>query len=275
MAGKHLVDDAAERVDVSRDADVIATGRLLGTHVLRRPERNSVLCQRLAGFVCGDMSDSEIGEKRVPVGEENVFRLHVPMHEAVAVCVIEAVADFSRDADRFVEDQLLFALHQVSKRSTGHKWCDVILEALCLARIDQRNDVRMRQARCDSNLAKETLGSDRNADVLPQNLDRDLTLMLALFGEVNYRHAPAPEDALYRVAVAESAGEAVRHEGRIYSQPVWRAPSTLLDHHVLLEPRDFRLVHVLPDFAAELLDGCVRAILLELVTHSRSNARNE
>src|SRR5687768_1906097 len=133
----------------------------------------------------------------------------------------------------------------------------------------------MRQARCDSNLAKETLGSDRNADVLPQNLDRDLTLMLALFGEVNYRHAPAPEDALYRVAVAESAGEAVRHEGRIYSQPVWRAPSALLDHHVLLEPRDFRLVHVLPDFAAELLDGCVRAILLELVTHSRSNARNE
>src|SRR5436190_4707282 len=47
------------------------------------------------------------------------------------------------------------------------------------------------------------------------------------------------------------------------------------NRHVLLQPRDLVLVHVLPDLATELLDVLVRAVFLELVAHAWADAGDE
>src|SRR5687768_13151852 len=58
-------------------------------------------------------------------------------------------------------------------------------------------------------------------------------------------------------------------------------PSTLArqslpaNRHVSLEACDFLRVHILPDLAPESLDRAIWTVLLELVLHARTDARDE
>src|ERR1700674_90104 len=65
----------------------------------------------------------------------------------------------------------------------------------------------MRKLRGDADLAKESFGADRSAELLLQDFDGDFALVLLLLGEVNCRHAAVAEEALDRVAVGERVGE--------------------------------------------------------------------
>src|SRR5712672_634057 len=65
----------------------------------------------------------------------------------------------------------------------------------------------MRQLRGNSDLTQESLGADRSAKLLLQDLDRDLPLVLFLLGEVHGRHSAMPDQALDRVPVGERVDE--------------------------------------------------------------------
>ena len=109
LAGQHLVDDAGEAVDVARHSDLGLAGRLLGAHVLGRAEREPGERERLAFGRSADVRNAEVSEQRVTVGEEDVLRLHVAVHEPVAVRVVERGADLVRDAERVVDRELASA----------------------------------------------------------------------------------------------------------------------------------------------------------------------
>src|ERR1700682_3682321 len=121
--------------------------------------------------------------------------------------VVKRRSDFVGDAERVVDWKLFLAVEPVAQRTTRDKWRDVIERSVGFARVDQGNDVWMRQARSDADLAKKSLGADRGAELLLQDFDRDFALVLLLFGEVNCCHATVAEEALDRVAVGERAGE--------------------------------------------------------------------
>ena len=83
LARDHLVEHDAEGVDVAPAVDRRALG-LLGREVGGRPHDRAGLGQVLLGV--GGPGDAEVGDLHVAVGvDEHVARLHVAVHDAVAV----------------------------------------------------------------------------------------------------------------------------------------------------------------------------------------------
>jgi len=210
LPGEHLVENAREPVNIAGDAHIYLAGCLLGTHVLRCAEHEAAQREGLVGALGGNVGNAEIGEQGVVVGEQNVLRLYIAMHETISVRVIQSGADLVRDAERVVDRQLLLAIEPVAERSAGDIWRHVPERAVGFAGIDQRNDVRMRQLRGNSDLAQESLGADRSPKLLLQDLDGDLTLVLFLLGEVHGRHSAMADQALDRVPVGERIDEGGR-----------------------------------------------------------------
>ena len=153
------------------------------------------------------MRDSEIGEERVVVREENVLGLHIAVHVSVAVRVVESSADFVDDAQRLVDRKLVLPVQPVAQGAAGDIRRHVVEGAVRFTRVDERNDVRMGQLGGDADLAKEALGAYRSGEFMLQDLDRNLALVLPLLGQVHGRHTTLAEYALDRVAIGERAGE--------------------------------------------------------------------
>ena len=79
----------------------------------------------------------------------------------------------------------------------GH---DVEEERVRLARIKERQDVRVLEVRGGLDLSQEALGPDYGCQFGLQDLERDFTLVLEVVGEVDGRHAAFAELALDVVA---------------------------------------------------------------------------
>jgi hypothetical protein len=89
--------------------------------------------------------------------------------------------------------------------------------------------VRVLEPRSDLDLAAEPLGAERRGNLGPQDLDRDLSAVLEILGEVHGRHATLAELPLDRIAVGEGGGES----GMRVSQ--WACSGSLPD--TWLKPR--------------------------------------
>ena len=85
-ADERLVQQNADRVDVAAAVDELAH-RLLGRHVVRRAHRAAA---RREPPMKARRRDAEVGDQRVAVlVEQHVVRLHVAMHDAAAMRVVE------------------------------------------------------------------------------------------------------------------------------------------------------------------------------------------
>ncbi len=89
------------------------------------------------------------------VRDEDVARLDVAMHDATLVCIGERIGDLARDVERIVEWKLLLALEACGQRLAFDIRRDVILEPTDASRVEDRENVRMLEARSDLNLALE------------------------------------------------------------------------------------------------------------------------
>ena len=152
-----------------------------------------------------------------PFLEQDVLRLDVAMHELLAVRVVERARHLLRDRERLLDAELVLAIQLVAQRLAAHERQHVVEEAVRLARIDQREDVRMIEPRRDLDLGEEALGAEHRAELGAEDLEGDLAIELAIAGEVDDGHAAGAELALDDVAVVECGcdedGGGVAHAG--------------------------------------------------------------
>ena len=120
LAGEHLVRHRTERVEVDARVDRLLAHRLLGTHVLRRAEREAGLRHARSARLLHGERDAEVRDERVPALQQNVLGLDVAMDHAVLVRVVERVGDLARDAQRVVDRKLPLA-RQADRAATRRR----------------------------------------------------------------------------------------------------------------------------------------------------------
>src|SRR5260221_12233451 len=98
-----------ERALAAAPAELAIARRLLGTHVTGRPDGAPDLGDVVATRLEDGARDPEVGEHRVPVDEEHVFWLDVPVNEPLAMRVVESRAQLARDAQGILEREPLLA----------------------------------------------------------------------------------------------------------------------------------------------------------------------
>ena len=201
-AGQHLVRDASQRVDVGAAVELRAGG-LLGAHVDRRADDETGARHPVVGGGADGARHAEVGHDGVTGLDQHVRRLDVAVDDVELVRVGERVRDLARDHERVVHRQPGLAPEPVAQGlalDVGH---DVVEEAVGLARVVQGKDVRVGQAGGDLDLAHEALGTERDGDVLPEDLDRDAARLPEVLRQIHRRHPASANLALERIAPAE------------------------------------------------------------------------
>ena len=121
FAGKHLVGHGAERVDVASRSEVAFAGRLLGAHVLHRPDRQPGSCHaRLGGATEGE-GDAEVGQERLSILDEDVLGLDVAVKNALAMSDIQRSRDLAHEMHRLAHRELLVTRESFAQRLTAHQ----------------------------------------------------------------------------------------------------------------------------------------------------------
>ena len=158
LAGKHLVEDATERIDVGPRVGVRA-GYLLGRHVVDGSDEMSL--GRQAGGGVELLRKPEVGQVRVLLAvahrDQDVRGLDISMYEAAAMCSIERGCELLEQLNgalRFDRSVLHQDLAEV-------RACDVVhheeQQPLVLARVVDPHDVGVVQGRGRSHFASEAL----------------------------------------------------------------------------------------------------------------------
>ena len=208
LAAEHLVEDAAERVDVGARADLALAHRLLGAHVVRRAERHARLGHAGAARLAGGERDAEVGHEGGAVVEQDVLGLDVAVDDVVPVRVVQGGGHLARDPHRVGHRQLLLPVHPVADGLAFDVRHDVEEEAVGLAAVEERQDVRVLEVGGGGDLAQEPLGADDRGQLRPEHLDRHLAVVLEVLRQVDGGHAAGAEFLLEAVAVGEGLGEA-------------------------------------------------------------------
>src|SRR6267143_5613525 len=99
-------------------------------------------------------------------------------------------------------------METLAQRAVRHVRCHIVKEADGLARVDERQDVRVREPGGDPDLAQEPLGAEGRGERGLEHFDGDFAAVLLVLGEVDGRHPTPPELALDGVAVGEGGAEA-------------------------------------------------------------------
>ena len=105
------------------------------------------------------MGDAKIGQHATSVeAAQDVFRLHVAMHDALAVRVAEGAGDVAYHAQR--EARIVPAFYQVGHRPAGFVAHGHVRAAVVHADVVDGDDVGVVKLRGEPGLAKEAFGGD-------------------------------------------------------------------------------------------------------------------
>ena len=176
-------------------------GREVGGGAEHRADLRDVDCSAAFG-------DAEVGELDDAVAAaQQVARLDVAVHDAVAVRVVEAAAGLGEDPDGLVGARG----GPRSRSSSAHDWpwtYSMTMKLRCAglveAEVEDLHDVGVHEPRGGERLAAEARDEARVlGEVLGQQLDRDLALEPAVERELHGRHAADAEPALELVAAGD------------------------------------------------------------------------
>ena len=106
--------------------------------------------------------------------------------------------------------ELPLAVEPLAERSPLDERHHVEEEPVGVARVEQREDVRVLERRGGPDLEHEPVGAEHGGELGPQHLDRHLAVVLQVVGQIDRGHAALAELALEPVAVGEGGGEAGR-----------------------------------------------------------------
>jgi hypothetical protein len=159
----------------------------------------------------------------VPAFEQDVLGLDVAMNHAALVRVRERIRHFAGDPQRVAHGQLLLAEQPVAQRLAFDERHHVAQDAVAFARVVQRNDVRMPEARSGGDLAQKPIEADGGGEIGAQHLDGDPASVSDVVGEVDSGHAARAELSLYPVSASKSDGQVRRGITHLELVVVWRS----------------------------------------------------
>ena len=135
--------------------------------------------------------------------QEDVLGLDVAVDHVLAVRIVERTRHLARDANRLGDRQLAFALESRAECLPRHERHHIVQQAVGVAAVEERQDVRMLQPRGRTDLAQEPLATERRAEVGMQHLDGDIAIVLEIMGEIHGGHAARAEFAFDAVVAGE------------------------------------------------------------------------
>ncbi len=225
LSAEHFVQHAREAIQIAASIDLRVTQRLFGTHVQRRSHRHAGLGDARTAGSAERTRDAKVGDHRVSALEEDIVGFDVAMHDAARVSIAQRVGDFARDAQGVGDRKLLLAVEAIAQRLALHQRHHVVQEVARAAGIVERQDVRMPKIRRRFDFAEKTLRANHGAELRQKHLDRDLALVLQVFGEVDGGHATLPELALDAVAALQRRGESISLRGSAHGDSARECPS--------------------------------------------------
>ena len=221
---EHLVEHRRERVDVRPRRDLLLGRRLFRAHVVRRAEAHPGLGHPPAGRGGDGERDAEVHDHRASVVQQQILRLDVAMDDAVAMRVVERIGDLAGDAHGFVDAELRLARELLADGLALDEGHDVVQEPVSLARVEEREDVRVAQGGGGLDLDDEAFGAEDGGEFGFEDLDRDLAIVLQVLGEIDGRHAALAELAEDAVAVGEGEDQCHRAEREVMVRAVRGTP---------------------------------------------------
>ena len=219
IAGEHLVEHAGEREDIAASVDDVLGRDLLGAHVLGRPDEKPGLRDAGSPRSGHRERDAEVGDERVPIVEQDVLRLEVPVDDPVPVGIVERAGHFHRDRDRLADGQLALAPEPRAQRLAGHVRHDVEEEPrgvslgrelrAHLAGIEQGKQVRVLKARHHLDFGQKPVDPEHRPELMVQELECNGPMVLAILRQKHGGHASASDLALDVVSIREGDAESI------------------------------------------------------------------
>jgi hypothetical protein len=191
LAREALIDDASERIHVGGGRQILSAD-LLGRHVVERSERLAGTGQQAALEI---LCQSEIGDVGGAVGvEQHVAGLDVAMDHPASEEGVEAVGDLLAHRHDRLAAERPFALQLVPERAALDEALYEVGNALVLADVEHRHDVRVLDLLGDRGLAHEALAIHvLVSDLAADDLQRGLLAVLADRAE-HVAHAADPDE---------------------------------------------------------------------------------
>jgi hypothetical protein len=137
------------------------------------------------------------------LGEEDVLRLHVAVHETLRVRVAQGTREIATDAQRLLHGELPLAREPLTQRPAGHERLREVERAVGLAGIEQRDDALVVQRRRAAGFAREARPGGRFGEVLMEELHRDVVAALPVAHQPDRSRGTATERTLERVAATD------------------------------------------------------------------------
>ena len=206
VAQQHLVQYAARGKHVAPRRDVPFAHRLLGAHVLRRPQREAGLGHPWPGAARRER-DAEVGHQRPSIVQQDVLRFDVAMDDVMPVGVVQRIQHLPRDPDRLADGELAFPVEPVPERLAVHEGHRVPQPAVALPGVEQPEDMGVLKVGGRSDLPQEPLGPDDGGELGAKHLERHLAVVAEVVGQVHVGHSPRAEGALDAIALGQRDGE--------------------------------------------------------------------
>ena len=150
--------------------------------------------------------DPKIGDQRVAIlGQQQVLGLDVAVHDPVVVSVLERLGRFPRDPKRVLHPELPLPPQPVPQRLALDEWHGEPELAGGLARVVDREDVRVLEPGGELDLALEPVGPQRGGELGEKHLQGHRPVVLQVLGQVDRGHPAPAELALEPVAIRQAA----------------------------------------------------------------------
>ncbi len=143
-----------------------------------------------AGFA-DRLGHAEIRHQGMATLEHDVVGLDVAVDDLVRVRIGQRVDDVAKQPHRLGRRHGADLLDARAERIALDEGHDVVQQAAGLARVVEREDVRVAELGGDLDFAQEPLGAQDGREIGAQDLDRDLAMMLEVVGQVDRGHPSA------------------------------------------------------------------------------------
>src|SRR5690606_16297650 len=220
-SAKHLLENAAQRIDVGPAIELGVGHGLLGRHVCGCTEGEAGLGDRVArACLIHGPGNAEVRHHGLAVAQEDVGRLDVTVHDAMAMGIGERGGHLPRDAERFFDGKRALArkpVPQAFARKPRHHVIGEIGVPLAGgydAGIEERDDVGMVQLGGKPDLAQKAVRADHRGDFRTQHLDGDRPVVAAVVREEDEGLAALADPSLHDVSIGQGRlenGERIGH----------------------------------------------------------------